>query len=187
MDLDAPITPDSHRGARKDNQGHPMSSWDNHTACHSCLRSVGQVCSRSSPCNICRDWTDKMWCATESAERRSEVKRQARLKKRQAKALPDASLMPPPSGAPRRSRKPREEKSAGEDAEWSPVESPRGSLPKVGANAPTSTPKPAKSARPAQAVKANLGLESAKPAQAVKADSCVVWVDISTQLTLPVT
>ena len=72
MDLDAPIAPDSHRGARKDNQGHPMISWDNHFACRSCLRSIGQVCCRSSPCDICKDWTDKMWRATENSALRGE-------------------------------------------------------------------------------------------------------------------
>ena len=115
--------PDTQRVGKYDNQGHPMSSWDHHYACRSCLRSIRQVCCRAAPCEVCKSWTDQMWRETENAERRLEVKRLARLKKQQAKAMPDTSLMPPPLGVPRKSRKPQErDRSAGEDADWSPVE-----------------------------------------------------------------
>ena len=201
--------PDARRIGKHDNNGHPMSTWDHHFACRSCLRSIGQVCSRSSPCEVCSSWTDKMWTATENAERRSEVKRLARLRTRQAKAQPDtSSLMPPPVGhllTHASTCKPREQdRSVGEDADWSPVEHPlptvmpaessrraerpphqpfpRGLHPKVGTIASTSTPK---SARPAQAVKADS--ESTRPAQAVKGDSRVVWVSTQHTFTEPTT
>ena len=192
MDSDENRTSDpaSKRPGRHDQNGHPMSAWDKHFACRSCLRSVGQHCSRATPYTVCAEWTEKMWTAAEDAERRSEIKRLARQRRREAKVKEQVSstLMPPPLGVPKKSHTPsarRRDRSMGEDAEWSPVEAPpsgasappspwrmeRPSLQDSAQRVPRSkaagtyaesTPK---SARTAKAVKADL--ESSRPAQAV--------------------
>ena len=113
---------------RRDTNGHPMSSWDMHVACRSCLRGMGQFCTRAAPCTVCAKWTDAMWRASEDAERRSALKRAQRRRKREQRAgQASPVLMPPPKEIPRRvvktSSTRRRDRSMGEDADWMPEES----------------------------------------------------------------
>ena len=70
---------------RCDKQGHPLAHWDDHSACRFCLKEVGIVCSRLTPCIVCQSWTIEMWEAFEDAELQSAQKRERRRRAREAK------------------------------------------------------------------------------------------------------
>ena len=87
----------------RDLNGHPMSSWDLHIACCTCLKGVGQFCSRAIPCPVWEHWTDAMWRASEDAERRSATKREQRRRRREQRAGQSSpSLMLPPREVPKK-------------------------------------------------------------------------------------
>ena len=128
-------------------QGHPLAYWDDLPSCRTCLHGVGIFCTRQTPCNTCKGWTDDMWAAFEDAEIRSAHKREKHRLIRVAKEAVASSshapspeilsadtLMPPPPDPPRRVLKSsstgRCNASMGADADWSPLEShPSGGTP----------------------------------------------------------
>ena len=80
---------------RYDKQGHPLAYWDDHPSCRTCLHGVGILCTRHTPCNTCKKWTDDMWA--EDAEIRSAHKREKRQLIRAAKeAVASLSRAPSP-------------------------------------------------------------------------------------------
>ena len=108
------------RDVRYDTWDHPLTAWNDHTACRSCLHFQGVFCTRNSPCPTCASWTPQMWkvykakrlrrqceSAHKAANRRASgplrSDRESRTRSSSADSDPLApELMPPPPRPPSR-------------------------------------------------------------------------------------
>ena len=136
-------------GFRYDLLGHPLTAWDAHPECRSCLHQKGIFCTRNTPYDTCKYCSPSQWKAWEAAELHSAQKRlrkqcesarkaadhnisplpvqdratglspQTQLPKAGSVLPQPSELMPPPARSPYRHVTPPAFSATSTDSDWS--------------------------------------------------------------------